>query len=76
MKKKDPWTDPDPQPGDFDEELELGHVEWVDVVFDPDLEIRLISDEEAARRLGPVKARRLGLAGEQKPAGSPKPAKR
>lgn len=49
-KKRDPWTDPDPQPGDFDEELD--HVEWVDMVFDPDLEIRLISDEEAARRLG------------------------
>jgi hypothetical protein len=54
--KKDPWTDPDPQPGDFDEAIELGEVEWVDLEVDPDLEIELISDEEAARRRSLVDA--------------------
>jgi hypothetical protein len=53
-KKKDPWTDPDPQPGDFDEYLD--EMEWVELEVDPDLEIELISDEEAARRRGLVKA--------------------
>lgn len=46
-KKKDPWTDPDPQPGDFDDVLD--EAETVEVEFAPDLEIRIISDEEAAR---------------------------
>jgi hypothetical protein len=33
MKRKDPWTDPDPQPGDFDESIaEMGpeHVQHVE----------------------------------------------
>jgi hypothetical protein len=72
-KKRDPWTDPDPQPGDFDEYLD--EMEPVDVIFDPDLEIRLVSNEELARRVGPAQARRLDLLGAQ-PAESPKPAKR
>jgi len=48
-KKKDPWTDPDPQPGDFDEYLD--EMEWSkgEIVLSPDLKIRRISDEEAAR---------------------------
>jgi hypothetical protein len=71
MKKKDPWTDPDPQPGDFDEVLD--EAEEVEVIFDPDLEIRLISDEEAARRMGPVRAKRFGLPYGQAPAESPEP---
>jgi hypothetical protein len=58
-KKKDPWTDPDPQPGDFDDFLD--DAEWVEVIFDPDLEIRLTSDEEAAERLVPERTERLGL---------------
>lgn len=57
--KRDPWTDPDPQPGDFDEYLD--EMEWVDVEFAPNLEIRLISDEEAAERLSPEAAERRGL---------------
>jgi len=73
-KKRDPWTDPDPQPGDFDEYLD--EMEWVEVIFDPDLEIRLISDEERARRMGPIRAKRFGLEGAQEPDESPAPAKR
>jgi hypothetical protein len=73
-KKKDPWTDPDPQPGDFDEYLD--EMERVDVEFDPDLEIRLVSNEELAKRVGPEQARRLGLVPAEKPAASPEPAKR
>jgi hypothetical protein len=73
-KKRDPWTDPDPQPGDFDEYLD--EMEPVDVIFDPDLEIRLVSNEELAKRVGPEQAKRLGLIDAQEPADSPEPAKR
>jgi hypothetical protein len=31
-KKKDPWTDPDPQPGDFDDDLALMGPEDIQVV--------------------------------------------
>ena len=71
-KKRDPWTDPDPQPGDFDEYLD--EMEPVDVIFDPDLEIRLVSDEELAKRVGPEQAKRLGLAPAEEPAASPQTA--
>jgi hypothetical protein len=73
-KKRDPWTDPDPQPGDFDECLD--EMEWVEVIFDPDLEIRLVSDEELAKRVGPAQAKRLGLVDAEASAESPNPAKR
>lgn len=73
-KKRDPWTDPDPQPGDFDEYLD--EMEWVEVIFDPDLEIRLVSDEELAKRVGPAQAKRLGLVGVEATTESPKPANR
>jgi hypothetical protein len=53
-KKKDPWTDPDPQPGDFDDYLD--EMEWTQLIVDPDMEIELISDEEAARRRSLMKA--------------------
>ena len=73
-KKRDPWTDPDPQPGDFDEYLD--QMEWVDdVIFDPDLEIRLVSDAELAKRVGPEQAKRLGIDYALKPAESTEPAK-
>lgn len=38
-------------------------------------EIRLVSDQDLARRVGPEQARRLGVAYALEPAGSPKPAK-
>jgi hypothetical protein len=75
VKKRDPWTDPDPQPGDFDEYLD--QMEWdTDLIFDPDLEIRLVSDEELARRVGPEQAKRLGIAHALEPDESAAPAKR
>ena len=50
-KKRDPWTDPDPQPGDFDEEIERATPDqFGGVQFAPGLTITLISDEEAERR--------------------------
>jgi hypothetical protein len=58
-KKRDPWTDPDPQPGDFDEYLD--EMEWDEFEVDPDFEIRLVSDEELARRVGREQAKRLGI---------------
>jgi hypothetical protein len=74
MKKRDPWTDPDPQPGDFDEYLD--EMEPVEVIFDPDLEIRLVSDAELAKRVGPEQAKRLGIDYALEPAESAQPAKR
>jgi hypothetical protein len=73
-KKRDPWTDPDPQPGDFDEYLD--EMEEVEVIFDPDLEIRLVSNEELAKRVGPEQAKRLGLVPAEEPTESSAPAKR
>jgi uncharacterized protein YqiB (DUF1249 family) len=70
-KKRDPWTDPDPQPGDFDEFLD--EMEPVDVIFDPNLEIRLVSDADLARRVGPEQAKRLGIDYALEPAESPEP---
>jgi hypothetical protein len=72
--KKDPWTDPDPQPGDFDDYLD--EAEEVVVIFDPDLEIRLISEEEKVRRMGPTRRKRYGLEDASGAAGSSEPAKR
>jgi hypothetical protein len=68
-KKRDPWTDPDPQPGDFDEYLD--EMEWVEVIFDPDLEIGLISEEEKIRRMGPIRLKRFGLENSPYATGSP-----
>jgi hypothetical protein len=73
-KKKDPWTDPDPQPGDFDEYLD--EMEWDELEVDPDMEIRLVSNEELASRVGPEQAKRLGLVDAGASAESPAPAKR
>jgi hypothetical protein len=53
-KKKDPWTDPDPQPGDFDDFLD--EMEWTQVIVGPELEKELESDDEAARRRALVNA--------------------
>ena len=64
-KKRDPWTDPDPQPGDFDEYLD--DMEWVEVIFDPDLEIHVISEEEKIRRMGPIRRKRYGIGIEDAP---------
>jgi hypothetical protein len=70
-KKRDPWTDPDPQPGDFDEYLD--ELEPVEVIFDPDLEIRVISEEEKIRRMGPIRLKRFGLENSPYATGSLEP---
>ncbi len=54
-EKKNPWTDPDPQPGDFDEYLD--EMEWTQVIVGPEFEKELESDDEAARRRGLVSGR-------------------
>jgi len=30
-RPKQPWTDPDPQPGDFDSELDSADSEWIEI---------------------------------------------
>ena len=71
-EKRDPWTDPDPQPGDFDEYLD--DMDWVEVIFDPDLEIRVISEEEKIRRMGPIRRKRYGIEDAPQDADSPEAA--
>ena len=62
--KRDPWTDPDPQPDDFDEWLERATPDQFETVeVDPNLKITFISDEEAGLwRLGPEGDRRRAEA--------------
>lgn len=60
--KKDPWTDPDPQPGDFDEEIERATPDqFGTVVIDPDIKlVHLGTEEDLAEYLQrkPAKQRR------------------
>jgi len=55
--KRDPWTDPDPQPGDFDEFLE--NMDPSCVTFypgNPEATLRIIRDDEVpALRRRPVR---------------------
>lgn len=47
MPKKDPWTDPDPQPGDFDEYLATVDPDDVEVVeAGSDVKLIFIGDED------------------------------
>jgi hypothetical protein len=50
---KDPWTDPDPQPGDFDAELEAIDPRYVEVhEGNPDAKLTIVvgvEDEDAKR---------------------------
>lgn len=51
---KDPWTDPDPQPGDFDLELDRAEPDQLEVLAgDPDakLTIRVSVEGDDAHRL-------------------------
>jgi hypothetical protein len=51
--KRDPWTDPDPQPGDFDEMVrESTPDEWEHHEGNPDARVLLITDEEGERLMG------------------------
>lgn len=52
-KKKDPWTDPDPQPGDFDEMIrESTPDEWEHHEGHPHARVLHVTDEEADRIRG------------------------
>jgi hypothetical protein len=46
---KDPWKDPDPQPGDFDAELDLAQVEIYE--SNPDAELSILSRATEMRGL-------------------------
>jgi hypothetical protein len=51
---KDPWTDPDPQPGDFDGDLEAIDPRYVEVhEGNPDAKFSIVVDveDEDAKRL-------------------------
>ena len=51
--KRDPWTDPDPQPCDFDEEIENSTPdEWEHHEGSRDVEILRVTDEEGERLMG------------------------
>jgi hypothetical protein len=53
MTKRDPWTDPDPQPGDFDEMIrESTPDEWEHHEGNPDARVLRVTDEEAERMMG------------------------
>jgi hypothetical protein len=62
-KKRDPWTDPDPQPGDFDEYIENAKPDdFQSQEGYPDATVTVVSDERLWERLGPERAERLGIA--------------
>jgi hypothetical protein len=61
-EKKDPWTDPDPQPGDFDEEIERATPDQFESHEGyPYATVTVVSDERLWERLGPERAERLGI---------------
>jgi hypothetical protein len=69
MSKKDPWTDPDPQPGDFDEYLatvDPGDVEFVDPTGGPKVKTTFIRNEDPDKwvRRQRAKAQRREPTGE------------
>lgn len=47
---KDPWTDPDPQPGDFDRDLDGIDPSCIEEHDGAPVELTVVSDAEAARR--------------------------
>jgi hypothetical protein len=57
----DPWTDPDPQPGDFDADLTAVDPRYVEAhVSNPDAKLTIVVgvEDEAAERLQQLAARR------------------
>lgn len=58
---RNPWTDPDPQPGDFDAELTAIDPRYVEVhVGNPDAKLTIVLgvEDEDAERLQRLAARR------------------
>jgi hypothetical protein len=59
--KKDPWTDPDPQPGDFDEELaaiDLRDLQVVEAGSGAKVRIVVSVEGEDAKRLEQIASER------------------
>ena len=64
---KDPWTDPDPQPGDFDAELETiseEDLEFVEAGSGLAISIEVLVEGEDARRLARIASERGQRPGE------------
>ncbi len=58
---RDPWTDPDPQPGDFDTDLEGVDPRYVEAhVGNPDAKLTIVVgvEDEDAERLQRLSSRR------------------
>jgi hypothetical protein len=58
---RDPWTDPDPQPGDFDADLAAIDPRYVEAhVSNPDAKLTIVLgvEDEDAERLQQLAARR------------------
>jgi hypothetical protein len=54
---KDPWTDPDPQPGDFDRELDRATPDQIEVrEGNPDAKLKIVINVEGddAQRLARI----------------------
>jgi hypothetical protein len=64
---KDPWTDPDPQPGDFDAEIDRAHADQIEIhEGNPDPKLStIVSVEGDAKRL-----ERIATERSQQPARS------
>ncbi len=65
---KDPWTDPDPQPGDFDADIEAMDPRDIQRnVFSPDARVTVLPagmDEDDVKRLAALAAKRGKTIGE------------
>jgi hypothetical protein len=64
---KDPWTDPDPQPGDFDAELDRARSDEIEMHegnFDAKLSILVSVEGDDAKRLERIASERGQQPGE------------
>jgi hypothetical protein len=64
---KDPWTDPDPQPGDFDAELDQARPDQIKIhEGDPDAKLSILVSVEGddAKRLEQIASERGQQPGE------------
>jgi len=64
---KDPWTDPDPQPGDFDAELDRAHPAQIEIHDgNPDAKLSILVSVEGddAKRLERIASERGEQPGE------------
>lgn len=62
-KKRDPWTDPDPQPGDFDEYIrEMDPNEPEDIRIAPDCEMHFFGHNDIDRALREIREKREAKA--------------